>query len=237
MKTLAKSRTLSLSLIAFGSLSLSARTNGATVIWGAPTNIAGDSDVSTNGSLIRALNIGNSTTINGVLFEPTSFEATNGDFDFAGFTSIASSSSPNGLSASYVGLTISGYNTNSGNPTISLTMNNLTPGVQYEFQWWSNLSDPAGDYRTSANGGPELDANVSGLAGGTGQFQIGTFTADTPSQVITFAGSGTPGLFQVTGMLNGFQLRDLSGAAPIPEPNSALLLGIALLGFATCRRR
>src|SRR5262245_25406127 len=48
--------------------------NAATIDWGSPTNISGDSDVSTNGTLLSAVNpglygpIGKATTVNGVNF-------------------------------------------------------------------------------------------------------------------------------------------------------------------------
>ena len=59
-------------------------------------------------------------------------------------------------------------------------------------------------------------------------FAIGTFTADVPSQAITFSDGFLP-------YVNGFQLREVT-APVIPEPGTALF-GLALLGTTLLRRR
>jgi hypothetical protein len=59
-------------LLAATALAMMATTHAALVTWGAPQNITCDSDVSTAGTLVGALNIGatgvGSTTVNGVTF-------------------------------------------------------------------------------------------------------------------------------------------------------------------------
>src|SRR5262249_15590987 len=77
----------------------------------------------------------------------------------------------------------------------SLTMNGLTVGHTYEFEWWSNASFVSTQTLTTAAAGNSvtLEDNTlgSGLGsdGGVGQFAIGKFTADGTSEVITFTGA------------------------------------------------
>ena len=88
----------------------------------------------------------------------------------------------------------------------------------------------------------EIDDAAEGLAllaqealrDSLGQFAIGTFTANAPSEAITFTGSPIP-------IINAFQLRDLGPVVSgVPEPASLTLLGIGavgLLGYGWRRRR
>src|SRR5689334_1018572 len=104
--------------LALGVLALSlapALANATPIAWGAATNIAGDADVSTSGTLVGAFNLGGpgvaSTTVNGVLFSAlpvTGSSVTSGQFTFAnagGFGSNNATGSPNppftSLSAAY----------------------------------------------------------------------------------------------------------------------------------------
>src|SRR5438874_12160706 len=62
---------------------------GSVITWGAPTNISGDSDVRTDGTLVAAFNMnGPAVTVNGVTFASFTYPfmattATNGSFAFA----------------------------------------------------------------------------------------------------------------------------------------------------------
>lgn len=215
-------------------------THAALITWGAPTAIAGDTDVSTSGTLITALNFGPvgvlGTTINGVTFDPSPFSS--------GITTTTSQA----LSASYLTLLDSALLL-PADTTLTAGFGGLTVGETYLFQAWVNNSGrnfsvfDRGDFPTTVSdtlgnsvdlypgdngiGVGQLDGN---LPPAPGQYVIGTFTADSTVQNVQFRSEEIPGV------LNGFQLRQLAPAA-VPEPGTALA-GLALVGLCgTMRRR
>jgi hypothetical protein len=232
--------------------------DGAVVTWGAPQAISGDADVSTDGTLVAAFNVGDlavaSATVNGVFFQGFvvqttvtsassgnfSLSASGGDFFLSSNADYGSVSPPSppftGLSAPYQ--TILGGATITAQPTtFALTMGGLTPGESYQFQWWANLSGAVLPgvstlHAASAGNTVTLNDNPSGLEGGLGQYVTGTFVADGTSQMITFlpVPAGGP---NSSAQLNAFQLRQ------IPEPSSIGLLGLAAvtLGFRARLRK
>jgi PEP-CTERM motif len=217
-----------------------------TITWGAPTNISGDSNVSTDGSLVAAFNMNGATaTVNGVTFNSFMFtsnttSATSGNFTFSETSHIlvaaglGSGSAPfSSLSSSYQSLLNTALTTDENN-TLTLAMSGLTTGQQYEFQFFLNGSNTAGadNLRTiaSATNSVTLDDNTTNAVGGTGQSVIGTFTAAGPQELITFNGVDSTQAPTV----NAFQLRNLS---VVPEPTTLALLGIGAIGAAVRRRR
>ena len=220
-----------------------------TIVWGAETNISGDSDVSTNGTLVGAFNFaGPATTINGVEFlEFAVGMASNtvGNFDFSVASSTigtrstgAGSGAFTDLSASYQSLL--GIAAERADRVLTLTMSGLSIGHFYEFQVWVNDSEfPGGGGFTypvdiTAGNTVTLDPNttpfdMNGMAveGGLGQFVIGTFRADAVTQQVEFFGSEVA-------VVNGFQLRSV-----VPEPSSllAILMPLGLSVVCTRRRR
>lgn len=215
----------------------------ATVIWGPPQQISGDSDVSTNGSLIGAFNIGDtgvpSTTVNGVVFG--GFPAPGGNGSSGNFTmtpggnGIFTSNTAGGstmppfsnLSPQYQTL-LSSYVTPLFSP-VTLTMSGLMIGQEYQFQFWSNNSSQQFGYQITATGGGSsitLSSNTKGMEGGRGQHVLGNFVADAATQDISFLGDGDGGF------LNGFQLR------AVPEPQTGILLAMSVLvGLVYLNRR
>jgi hypothetical protein len=129
------------------------------IAWGSAQNISGDSDVSTNGTLLYAYNFGTasvaSTTVNGVTFAPfvvLDFGTTttvgnvtiteSPDFLYAYNTAGTSIAPFANLSSAYKALLNEAAS--AGVPaTITLQLGGLTPGQSYEFQWWANNSSTA----------------------------------------------------------------------------------------------
>lgn len=225
--------------------------SGVSITWGTPQQITGDSDVSLNGTLVGAINLaGPATTVNGVNFQALAI-VNNGANTIGNFTyeasffynvinpalSTASASPPFSLlSAGYQSLL--GTAAAAGGVQ-TLTMNGLTVGQAYEFQAWVNDSedfDPFPGFTFTVNvasgNDVDLDPNTSLNDGGLGQYVIGTFVADAPSQQVTFANSEV-------GVANGFQLRQLNLRTPsVPDAGATLpLLAASLAGLAVVGRR
>ena len=225
------------------------------IAWGSAQNISGDSDVSTNGTLLYAYNFGTasvaSTTVNGVTFGPFvvvdfGTTATVGDVtitespDFLYAYNVAGSSIAPfaNLSSAYKAL-LNEAASAGVSATITLQLGGLTPGQSYEFQWWANNSSTADNWfvtNASAGNAVSVSANTlgsntgqgSGIDGGTGQFAIGTFTADTTSYSIALNGEDS-----YLPIINALQVR----AVPEPSTYAMALAGLACGGYSMFRRR
>ena len=209
---------------------------GANILWGPASAISGDSDVRTGGTLVEAVNQGGvpfgpvpSATVNEVTFVGWGvagggpFVSPGGRFTLTGTpghalqgSNVFGSPSPpfSSLSPDYQVLlshlvfSQNNFNANDFTGPITLTINNLTVGAPYEFQWWVNDSRPFATGPVIATTGltsVALDPNITNSAGGVGQFAIGTFVADSTTQQITFTTTGN-----ATGH-NAFQLRAGNG--------------------------
>lgn len=232
-------------------VSISTVAHGATITWGAPTTISGDTDVSTDGVLDRAFNFGSTSapaptvTINGVPF--TFFGVNSASSTTVGTTTLAAdaggvngaaelgSSSPpfSNLSANYQTLLLNGAFATPGN-TLTLTLGGLVVGQMYEFEWWANDSrgavGPDRQGTATAGNSVQLEYNSQNSEGGVGQFSIGTFTADATTEVITLTGQ-TSGNISSSAQINAMQLR------AIPEPSASALIFIgATLSIFQLRR-
>jgi hypothetical protein len=124
----------------------------------------------------------------------------------------------------------------SENPsTITNTLGGLTIGQQYELQWWASYASttganpltPGSTLASSATNTVTLDPNTTDAVGGLGQFVIGSFTADSTTQSLTFDGvsTGMP-------LVNAFQVR----AVPEPSTCAMVLAGLACGGYTMFRR-
>jgi hypothetical protein len=242
---------------------ITASSDAAPVTWNAPTNIAGDSDVSTNGTLVAAYNFGDSggnvlpTTVNGVTFQAFSIDGLSSTYTVGNFTlknidtfeNIAATPTTlsQSLSAPYTTLLTSAALLKADR-VITLTMAGLVVGQMYEVQLWVNDSgqDPSffstSVYDGEANGeslypgdnGIGAGPNQSNLPPTPGQYVIGTFTANATSQDIEMI-SG-----EVNGIVNGVQLRTFTTNQPpaVPDSGTTLaLLGMALAGLTLVVRR
>jgi hypothetical protein len=232
----------------------------ATVIWGPATTISGDSDVSTSGTLLGALNVGENganPTVNGVTFTGltlTGATVTSGPFTFhysGGFLSASGQTSANlpfaSLSASYQSL-LSSYSGTTGEP-FSLDLTGLTLGRTYQFEWWVNDTNNPLDFVVATAGryvpfnpntlrSVALSSNtLDSWYGGVGQFDIGTFTADAATQAVTFSAPVT--IYDP--FLDAVQLRDVTpvatGGGGVPLPAGLVGGGLTLLLLAALHRR
>jgi autotransporter-associated beta strand protein len=189
--------------------------HAAPITWGPAKPITADTDVSTNGTLVKAVcKAGGNPVVNGVTFTP----AYSGD-SLSGQNSSGAAAGPlpvgGGISAAYSQMLAGNdYNTGSGT-TLTLTLNGLTVGHHYEVQVWANDSDASSLGKQTVKSGGSLDSwvilnmNPTGASGGKGEFALGTFTADATTQKITITGSGSP-------VLQAYQVRRIvSPLAPV----------------------
>ena len=220
---------------------------GSVITWGSPTNISGDTNVSTDGTLVAAFNMnGPDVTVNGVTFASFTFPfmattATNGAFTFTespghmlAASGLGSTSAPfSNLSSSYQTLLSTAVTTDDNN-TLTLTISGLTVGHQYEFEFFLNGSNSAGtdNFRTTASApNPvSLDDNTTNAIGGTGQYVIGTFNCGSVNEIITFTGTDST----QAPTINAFELRDITA---VPEPTTFALLGLGTAIVALRRRK
>jgi hypothetical protein len=127
---------------------------------------------------------------------------------------------------------------------VTVTLNNLTIGQDYQLQVWANdsrlnnLGQNNPDlFVTFTDDTTSVDAqnNVNNILGGIGQYVIGTFTADAASQVFTYTGGNAPGVdidtTSCTAILNAYQLR------VVPEPSAMALAALGIAGLLILRRR
>lgn len=227
---------------------ISPAARASSISWGSAENISGDNDVSTNGALFGAYNVGGTgvsgATVNGVNFQSfavpnNSNGGTVGNFTISSANQLFSDNSSHGSAqAPFSGLS-NAYQTvlASGIASIfsgfSLTMVGLTVGMQYEFQWWCNDSGGNSSFPTTATAGNSvtLQSNAAHAPGGAGQFALGTFTADSATQVINFT-------LSEVGFLNAFQLREIQGSVGVPEGGDTLgLLALACGGLVILHRK
>ena len=205
------------------------------ITWEAARNIAGESDVSTAGSLVGAFNLGGegvtNTTVNGVTFTGLAVNGTSttsGNFNLSSAYAISGDNTvllpgPFGLSTSYETLISSNIGT-FGLPIV-LTMNGLTAGATYEFEWWSSNNWGSPTYTRATAGNIQVLGSTVGEYGPyewlPGQFGIGTFVADnTALETINFS----TGYYT---QINAIQLRQ---TATVPEAGSTFILfGLGIL--------
>lgn len=175
---------LILAIFAVAAFACADRLQAASITWGAATTVAGDTDVSTSGTLVYAVRLysaaSSDPTINGVTFTAPGTNAT-----ITGAINQDGIGAPSGFSAVYQQLLGSD---SWGSPT-TVTLNNLTVGTTYQLQVWANdsRSGAAGQQETfTAGNSVVLNKNVGGT--GYGQYAVGTFTASSTTQQFTAHG-------------------------------------------------
>lgn len=189
---------------------------GADISWNPAVNVSGDgsADVSTKGTLLYGVSFyspqghnpsagyidGTATTVNGVRFDlPTLNNNVFVEFRSQTMDNSIRKPIPAAVSggSAYAKLFLS--NSWEANEERGLvTLNHLVAGEFYEVQVF------VGDGRYSSGQATAVDGVP--LAVGRGQYLIGTFMADAPSQEITVSGSGILTALQVRNIISGVTL-------------------------------
>jgi autotransporter-associated beta strand protein len=161
----------------------------------------------TVGALSTATADGNlSMTISGPSFNSSTSATGTGAY---GSTAAPYSS----LSTSYKGILAGGAWDSVGGHFFTVTMNNLTVGHEYALQDWELDSRKKGLRYANINspGGNTVKVfySLTGNAGGTGQYSIGTFAAASSSQPFMINGKLDPSGGNT--QINAMQLRDVTG--------------------------
>ncbi len=115
---------------------------------------------------------------------------------------------------------------------ISLTLNDLTGGQTYLFQYWLNYSSgvisPWYDtYINTGTNNPYLTANIPGTDGGLGQYIVGSFTV----------GEGQTSFSLTLDTYDNFAAVTAVQVRTIPEPGTGVLLGLGALAAVAAIRR
>lgn len=207
-------------------LLLAGQAQAAVINWtGAELLDTGTLQISTSGTLVKAINYGGfEATAGGVTFE----DAT-GQNPFANafpfYNPVPTTGDPDFDSILNDGSWQIGPGT--------ITYGGLTSGMDYLVQIFSLDSRPGGaSTRTMTVDAGTASESISGAMGNGWVFN-GMFTADALTQDVTMTGSIFGGQPYI--VANASQLREVS----VPEPAMLSLLGIGLLalGFMGCKRR
>jgi hypothetical protein len=236
-------------LALFSLLSGAVALHASTITHGSATNISGDADVVTTGTLVGAFTLGGSSvlspTVNGVAFtglDISGGSAASGDFSLSLDSSVVGpvANTSGGANAPFSTLSASYQNmlSSASDGNLTITMSGLTVGDNYMFQWWTDDSAaPASEAMDGDDGTYTLrtDAHSTGDPGELGQFVTDTFIAGSSSQTLMLSAPPHGGSAEI----NAFQLRDASSVdVATPEPSSIVLMAFGALGLiATLRYR
>lgn len=158
--------------------------SAAPITWETPVDVSAASDVMAEGTLIEATNAGapslGSLTVNGVTFisddsllpQNAVTSRFNGDTGDLNYNTILDSLD---------------WNSSGGKVALTLGGGDLVPGTEYKIQVW--YADTQKITRNLLCGDGEPTENTATL-GATGQYAIGTFTADGTTQTLTSEGIG-----------------------------------------------
>ena len=198
--------------------------------------VTGNSDVSTNGSLEYAYDLGGSgVTVNNVAFAAGGTGGTVGSITFhnpdGGGNHNFNNIDP---ATNIIGTLLDSARWTTSGTTETVTLGGLTVGQEYEVQVFSS------DTRSASGRTLVVDGTDYGLIDGSlvdsndpnsvrhGVFVTGTFTATATTEDFTYtyggSGGGNP-------QLNAIQVR------LVPEPSAVLLGGLAALGLLARRRK
>jgi hypothetical protein len=218
-----------------GLAAAAASAQNANISWQAPTTISGASDVSVAGTLVGTwgpgddwggTNRSDNYPVNGVTFAA---------YGSGSFSSWVNSSGLNDRYGSYGNPNTADPNYNyllqtaeySYGSTVSLTWGGMTPGDDYQLEFWVNdgRNSATAERSETLTGGSSTSAALAYGTGangtGPGQYILGTFVADgTGTETLTVNGFGGADA-GASAQVNLLQLRDIT---PTPEPSSLALL-------------
>jgi hypothetical protein len=225
------SRSLSLAIVSCAALSLAPASNAAPISWSIVDVTGGsgigDAAVSTNGTTIEAANFAGSggapdVVINGITFVGIDFLNAGNPTNLVGLNY---NNSQNGNGETFgtdsINLMLDTIGFRSQQNVTDADISGLTPGLQYEVQFFLSHTNTASRTQEISDGEGNTiimkNANPS-------QAVTGTFTADAAIQFVQF-----DNLSSGSQLLSGYQLR------LVPEPSSLALLGLG--GLLISRRR
>jgi autotransporter-associated beta strand protein len=218
-------------LLTAASAALSLPLAAATITFDTPVNIATTNDVTQEGALVYAYNLGNGTvqnrTVNGVTFVGLANTNGNSDLTFSPGLNTGSANeggTPDVGDAQYQAMITKWLYVGAGK-TNSIILKNLTAGQPYLLQYWAN--DSRADTRKTivqnalAPFTPvTVDNNTTDLANGKGQYLVGRFTANATTQAFqVVAGTGQLGSFAA------IQVRSVAPAALVAFGTPAKVSG------------
>ncbi len=156
----------------------------SSITWDHARNISSGTDTLTN-TVFAALNAAGSdnVTLDGITFVTNAPQITlTGDY----YDQFVTGATTPPISAEYEELLASGRWS-----ITRVTLTGLTAGQDYVIQLWSaDARDFAGDRHTLVGGAVKLWENVTGTAGGLGQYVLGQFTATSNTQFIAIDPAG-----------------------------------------------
>lgn len=210
-------------------LNFASGSRAAAIAWsvgpafGGPTGFQG---ILTNGSLVAAVNLGESVPLT---VDPTGINITFTPIEHIAFPELVyPSGSPGSTDAAWNSI-IDSTQWTFGNFTVPGFLTGLSVGRSYQVQFFASDTRTCCSARTStfSNGFEPPSAPV---AQGTFTSVVGTFIADDIAQTIAFATSSHHPI------LSAYVLRDLTPSG-IPEPSSLVLLGSALAAAVVYAKR
>jgi hypothetical protein len=208
--------------IALVGMAASAEFSQAQIItWSDVTTAPTDSSVLTNGSYVDAATFNSGgATVNGVDFNAISGSSDGSDISITNAGSVNYNAYSTASGSTNISDAISNIGYVVGAPG-TVTLSGLTANDMYQVQVFNyDLANTDASVATSLSGSPAADFTNANAGG----FAIGTFTADSAGDAVSFNYSLDPGA--TYSIINAVSVREVPVVAP--EPSTVWLLGLGL---------